>query len=394
MTRDDTQSPAIVITLADPVPFGHVSSHDLLLCAALGARSGTQDPVDLALLSAAARTEDLRHYQQLEYAPPDAEFQRSITRVRHLDSGHEQVIARGDIDSILYLCRIEEGGRYRAGVQAGIKEVHGFRSVGVALGEGAGADGKETWQYLGFIPVKAFMPKERRTRRRDEPDAYRYVPVWDWQLRVLHWTAAIAILVLAMTGWLIGSSRLTYLMPGGDPFYIGYLRLIHFTVGWLLLATALLRIAGLFIASTKFQRWQALFPISMTDLRNLFKVMKNYLFCIFEHGPHYIGHNPLQQVAYTGIYLIGGVAVLTGFSLYAMYDTSNVFFWPVLWLNHLIGPQYVRLIHLFTMWIFLAFIPIHVYLAIRSDTVEREGAISSIFSGGRWCRKGTKFEDD
>jgi Ni/Fe-hydrogenase 1 B-type cytochrome subunit len=45
------------------------------------------------------------------------------------------------------------------------------------------------------------------------------------------------------------------------------------------------------------------------------------------------------------------------------------------------------------MWVFLIFIPIHVYLAIRADTVEREGGISSIISGGRWCRKGTKFED-
>ena len=63
-------------------------------------------------------------------------------------------------------------------------------------------------------------------------------------------------------------------------------------------------------------------------------------------------------------------------------------------LNDLIGIQYVRLIHFFMMWVFLAFIPIHVYLAIRADTVEREGAISSIFSGGRWCRKGTTFEDD
>jgi len=55
--------------------------------------------------------------------------------------------------------------------------------------------------------------------------------------------------------------------------------------------------------------------------------------------------------------------------------------------------QYLRLAHLFIMWVFLAFIPIHVYLSIRADTVEREGAISSIISGGRWCRKGSHFED-
>jgi len=390
MSRKSTRQAEIRVNLDDPVPYGAATPAELLLAAALGARAGTDDPVDLALLSAAARQEDLRHYQQLAYTPPDPDFCRSISHIRHLDSGREELIARGDLDSILYLCRAEEAGRYRADLLADLEEVHGYRAVGVAKGSGPAIDGKEDWRYLGFVPVKATrLPGGRR----EEPAAYRYVPVWDWQLRLLHWSAALCILTLSLTGWLMGSGPLTYILPGGDPFYIGYLRLVHFTCGWLLLTAAMLRVAGLFIASTRYQRWQALFPITMKDLRNLFKVMKNYLFCIFEHGPHYIGHNPLQQVAYTGIYLVGIVAIMTGFSLYGMYAPQHWFFGHLLWLNHLLGPQYVRLIHLFTMWIFLAFIPIHVYLSIRADTVEREGAISSIFSGGRWCRKGTRFED-
>lgn len=379
----------ITVLLDDPVPNGDVSQHELLVTAALGSRRGTHDPVDLALLSAAAHKEDLRHYQQQSYTPPDKEFARSITRVRQLDSGSEILIARGDLDSILYLCRAAESGRYRAGLLADLEDVHGFRAVGVAKCVSAGEEG-EKWQYLGFIPVKA---TRKQTSRREEPSAYRYVKVWDWQLRMLHWTAFICILVLSVTGWLMGSGNMTYAGTGNDTFYIGWLRLVHFSCGWVLLATALLRIAGLFIASTKYQRWQALFPVTMTDLRNLFKVMKNYLLCIFEHGPHYIGHNPLQQVAYTGIYLVGCVALLTGFTLYGMYSPGHWLFGHFLLLNRLIGPQAVRLVHLCTMWTFLAFIPIHVYLAIRADTVEREGAISSIFSGGRWCRKGTQFED-
>lgn len=389
MTRKADYQGEIQVTLDDPVPYGDTSLHELQLAAALGARAGTGDPVDLALLSVAARHEDLRHYQQLEYSPPDPEFARSISKVRHLDSGEEMLIARGDLDSILYLCRAGESGRYRADLLADIEGVHGFKAVGVAKGA-AVTDADEEWQYLGFIPVKA---TRQQKSRKEEPAAYRYVPVWDWQLRMLHWTAVLSIVILSLTGWLMGSGHITWQDQDNDTFYIGWLRLVHFIFGWLLLSTALLRIAGLFIASTKYQRWQALFPISSTDLRNLFKVMKNYLFCIFEHGPHYIGHNPLQQVAYTGIYLVGCVALLTGFTLYGMYAPDHWLFGHILWLNHLIGPQYVRLIHLYIMWIFLAFIPIHVYLAIRADTVEREGAISSIFSGGRWCRKGTKFED-
>jgi len=381
----------IHVSLGTPMAFGGQKNRDLLVVAALGARAGTRDPVDLALLSAASRKEDLRHYQQLAYTPPDPHFKRSITRVRHLDTGREELIARGDLDSVLYLCRAGESIRYHAGKEAGLQEMDKFQTVGVAHCVGPQPAGGEEWQFLGFIPVKA---TRRKVSRKEAPNAYRYVAVWDWQLRFLHWAAFITILTLCLTGWMIGSSRLAYAGTTGDPYFIGYLRLVHFTAGWLLVSMGILRVAGLFLASTKYQLWRALFPITLNDLKNLYRVGRNYLLCIFEHGPHYIGHNPLQQVAYTGIYLMALLAILTGFCLYAAYDANHWLFQYFYWLNGLIGIQYMRLIHLFMMWVFLAFIPIHVYLAIRADTVEREGAISSIFSGGRWCRKGTRFEDD
>jgi hypothetical protein len=59
-------------------------------------------------------------------------------------------------------------------------------------------------------------------------------------------------------------------------------------------------------------------------------------------------------------------------------------------LDSLVGFDTPR--HLLVMWIFLAFIPIHVYLAIGPITSSaKEGFVG--LSGGRWCRKGTKFED-
>jgi hypothetical protein len=34
-----------------------------------------------------------------------------------------------------------------------------------------------------------------------------------------------------------------------------------------------------------------------------------------------------------------------------------------------------------------------VYLSVRADSTERSGAISAMVSGGRWVRRGAKFED-
>ena len=382
----------IRVELGDPVPFAGVKRRQLLLAAALGAPFGTTDPVDLALLSAASRKEDLRHYEQIGFTPLEPQLRRSIARVRRVGAEQEELIARGEVDAILYLCRPDEATRYRAELQAEMKMTHGYRALGVARGSIA-PDGSESWSFLGYIPVRATRKKGTRS---EEPGDFRYVAVWDWQLRALHWLAVFLILLLSATGILMGSSRFIYGGTGGASGYLGYLsylRLIHFVAGWLFLCIAILRVAGLFLASNRFQRWDALFPVRRRDLRNLLQVMQNYLFCRFDRPPHYIAHNPLQQVAYTAIYGVGLAALVTGFALYALYAPDHWLFHHFIWFDNLVGVQYLRLAHLLIMWVFLAFIPIHVYLSIRADTVEREGAISSIISGGRWCRKGTSFED-
>jgi hypothetical protein len=57
------------------------------------------------------------------------------------------------------------------------------------------------------------------------------------------------------------------------------------------------------------------------------------------------------------------------------------------------GTQQVRLLHYVIMWVVILFVPLHVYLSIRADSVDRSGAISSMVSGGRWVRRGAQFED-
>lgn len=389
MSLYDIPESEIRIELEDPVPFSGKKKRELLIAAALGAPFGTDDPVDLALLSAASKKEDLRHYEQLAFTPLEPRLARSVARVRRVDSGEEALIARGEVDTILYLCHPDEATRYRAEMQAQMRMTHGFRALGIGRGSVA-PDGSEHWEFLGYIPVRA---TRRKSRRIEEPAEFRYVPVWDWQLRALHWFSVFLILILSATGLLMGSGRLVYGGAEGFTNYLSWLRLVHFVAGWLFLCAAILRIAGLFLASNQFQRWYALFPVRMRDLKNLVRVALNYLLCRFDRPPHYIGHNPLQQVAYTAIFGVGLLALFTGFALYALYAPGNIVFRYFVMFDDLVGVQYVRLVHQFVMWIFLAFIPIHVYLSVRADTVEREGALSSIVSGGRWCRKGTHFED-
>ncbi|HEU4525231.1 MAG TPA: cytochrome b/b6 domain-containing protein, partial [Gemmatimonadales bacterium] len=58
------------------------------------------------------------------------------------------------------------------------------------------------------------------------------------------------------------------------------------------------------------------------------------------------------------------------------------------------GLQVVRFVHHVVTWAFLIFIPIHVYLATRSDILERAGAISSIITGGKFVPADRHYVDE
>ena len=58
------------------------------------------------------------------------------------------------------------------------------------------------------------------------------------------------------------------------------------------------------------------------------------------------------------------------------------------------GMQIVRFIHHVLTWVFLIFIPVHVYLAIRAELLEHSGTISSIVSGGRFVRSEIEYVDE
>jgi Ni/Fe-hydrogenase 1 B-type cytochrome subunit len=223
---------------------------------------------------------------------------------------------------------------------------------------------------------------------------YEWVYLWERPLRVMHWLAALSLMTLVVTGLFIGRP---YFVPSGDPesaFLMGWMRFIHFVAATVFVMTAIVRVYWLFMGN-RFERWPALFPLRRRDLRNLVKVVKFYLMIHPERAPHYLGHNPLQQFAYTGIYLSAALSVITGFAMYGQADPGGFFYVTFNWVNTLLGGQpIVRFLHHVLTWVFLIFIPIHVYLALRADTVERTGTISSIISGGRFIPKHEEFVDD
>ncbi len=224
---------------------------------------------------------------------------------------------------------------------------------------------------------------------------YRWVYLWSWPIRAMDWIAALSIVTLAVTGFFIGRP---YFMAGGEagsPYVMGTVRFVHYVAAALLVMTGIVRIYWLF-AGNKFERWRALFPVTRTDIRNLLRQIRHYAL-LDKHGqePHYLGHNPLQQLSYTGMYVLALVEVITGFALYVQATPQSWGFQLMGWvIPGLGGLQTVRFIHHVTTWLFLAFIPMHVYFATRADVMEREGSISSIISGGKFVSAEHHYEDE
>lgn len=137
-------------------------------------------------------------------------------------------------------------------------------------------------------------------------EGFKWIYLWGWPLRAMHWAAAIAIVVLAVTGFYIGKP---YFMTSGEAsshFLMGWMRFLHFTAAAVFVTTGIVRIYWLF-AGDKFERVTALFPVRRRDWVNLYKQVKYYLMIRPEKAPHYLGHNPLQQFSYTGMYLVAMV---------------------------------------------------------------------------------------
>lgn len=230
--------------------------------------------------------------------------------------------------------------------------------------------------------------------RGDVPIEYQSVYLWHWPVRAMHWVAAVCVIVLVVTGFYIGGPYFLTSGQASDHFLMGTVRFVHFAAAGVLVATAILRVYWLFMGN-RYERWKALFPVKKEDWVNMMRIVKKYLFMRVEKPPHYMGHNPLQQIFYTGIYALAVVQVVTGFYMYGLADTGGFFFSVFGWVGPLLGgAQVARFVHHVLTWFWLIFIPIHVYLTVRADVLHDEARISSMITGSRFVRADVEFVDE
>jgi len=211
------------------------------------------------------------------------------------------------------------------------------------------------------------------------------VYVYQAPLRLWHWLNALAIVVLAVSGWFIASPLPSTPGEASANFLMGWIRFAHFAAGQLLIVGWLGRIYWAFAGN---HHSQQLFMIpfwNKTWWREVLFELRWYLF--LEKTPKkYVGHNPLAQLMMFFFFTIGMFFMIcTGGALYSEGAGADSF-WDSLfgWVIPLFGgSQAVHSWHHLGMWVLLCFVIVHVYAAIREDIMSRQSMISTMISGWR-----------
>jgi Ni/Fe-hydrogenase 1 B-type cytochrome subunit len=213
------------------------------------------------------------------------------------------------------------------------------------------------------------------------------VYVWQIPVRFFHWINALAIVGLAVTGFIIGNPPGSITGPeASSTYWFGIVRFIHFICAWVFFFNFVFRIYWGFAGNT-FAKWDNFIPFRKCQWKEMEHVVKIDVLQIKSSPFESMGHNALAAFTYFILFLFFVLMSITGFAMYAGMTT---WWFPKLfsWFIPLIGSDMnARHLHHILMWGFIVFAIIHIYLTIYHDYIERRGIISSMVGGWKFIEK-------
>jgi thiosulfate reductase cytochrome b subunit len=206
-----------------------------------------------------------------------------------------------------------------------------------------------------------------------------------WLVRLTHWANAILLVGMMGSGLQIyGAYR--WLGPRGGPFYPnpwngkvfphwatlgGWLAPglnWHFFLAWPFILSGVTYLLYLLFSG----EWRSLL-FRPSDVPRAVQMQLYYLHLRRDHPPQG-KHNALQKAAYTFILLLAGLSVASGFAVYKPDQLA--------WLTSLFGGyELARFWHFWAVFVFLAFILVHVSLVLLVDPASLRAMITGWYRG-------------
>jgi thiosulfate reductase cytochrome b subunit len=177
-------------------------------------------------------------------------------------------------------------------------------------------------------------------------------PAW---VRAMHWANAFAMVLMIMSGWQIYNAsplfdflKFSKSITLGD--WLGGALLWHFAAMWLLMVNGLAYLA-VGLATGRFRK--KLLPITPTGVVSDVKAALTFKLA----HDDLTKYNYIQKLLYAGIIAVGIVIVLSGLSIWKPVQ--------LYWLSALFGGYDVaRYVHFICMSLIVAFLAVHVVLAL------------------------------
>jgi Ni/Fe-hydrogenase 1 B-type cytochrome subunit len=215
------------------------------------------------------------------------------------------------------------------------------------------------------------------------------VYVWEFPLRFCHWTNALCITILSITGFYIGDPFIH--AYSSKQYIMGWIRFIHFIAAYTFMMSMIIRLYW-GIMGNRYANFRTWFPFSAKKFGEVLEAIKFYLF-IRKEPPPTIGHHALASLTYLILFSIFIFEIVSGFALYSVNHSGIL--WTVLggWLVGIMHLPTIKLFHHLFMYVILSFFLIHIYSTWYSDPKERNGLVSSIFSGFKFTEKIWDEED-
>jgi Ni/Fe-hydrogenase b-type cytochrome subunit len=202
-------------------------------------------------------------------------------------------------------------------------------------------------------------------------------------VRITHWVAAVAILVMVGSGLQIFNAYPAFHRKGEGPFPLwpfenhpaphwatfgGWLaggRMWHFAMMWVLVANGLVYLAFIYLHG----EWRDVTP-TRGDVRDAWQMARFYAFLRKDH-PRQGKHNALQKAAYFALPLLVALLVLSGLAIWKPVTLG--------WITAAFGGYvWARWWHFALMLAVVALALVHVFMVLTVDPYS----IRSMTTGG------------
>ncbi|MDH5561942.1 MAG: Ni/Fe-hydrogenase, b-type cytochrome subunit [Deltaproteobacteria bacterium] len=219
------------------------------------------------------------------------------------------------------------------------------------------------------------------------------VYVWELPVRIFHWINALSVMVLIVTGLIIGNppailtSQEAYM-----GYWFGWVRFLHFSAAYIFFFIWIYRLFWSFMGNAD-SSWRCYLPFTKAHWMKAWEAFKTDIIQINDKPVFSTGHNHMALTVYFLLFLVSLFQMLTGFAMYAaMSDwwVADFFTWI---LPIMESEGSLRYWHHLSMWFFILFLIVHLYLIFHHDYVERKGVLSSIIGGWKFITDATPPEE-